>query len=99
MLSAEPNSSCGCGKVVWRSERWRSSAFVTIGTHDAILDTGRRPRGARRCVRANTNSRGDIQRKKALSPSACRPLSSKPLLFSQNGDFRHAGEPGHVLRS
>ena len=36
MLSAEPNSSCGCGKVVWRSERWSSSAFVTIGTHDAI---------------------------------------------------------------
>ena len=80
MLSAEPNSSCGCGKVVWRSERWRSSAFVTIGTHDAILDMGRRPRGDE-C--ANTNSGETSSEKKEFFPAACRPLCSKPLLFSQ----------------
>ena len=74
MLSAEPNSSCGCGKVVWRSERWSSSAFVTIGTHDAI-DSARGARGAG--VRANTNLLGDNQRKKSKKPSSHPKIPSR----------------------
>ena len=68
MLSAEPNSSCGCGKVVWRSERWSSSAFVTIGTHDAIFDSARgRPR---RClVCALTPTCWETTSERNLSPA------------------------------